>query len=179
MPQPGLRWWHVILGTRGSWLPGDPRGFRSRGHRIHSSGDYHDSPPADEHAGLHTYQRRRAAAAVLVSSELRRMVGQGLLAALQKKDHRCLAIAVDATHTHMLLELHVDVARVTRLVGYLKQTSSRAVSNHLPGHVWARGGRPIPIGDRGHQMRVYRYILRHAENGAWVWDFRAGEYGGW
>ncbi|HEX3314753.1 MAG TPA: hypothetical protein VHR72_07680 [Gemmataceae bacterium] len=28
------------LSTYGSWLPGNPRGFRSRKHRIHSSGDY-------------------------------------------------------------------------------------------------------------------------------------------
>ncbi len=53
MPTPGKCWWHNILSTHGSWLPGNPRGFRSRNHRIHSSGDYKNPPPLGEHAGLH------------------------------------------------------------------------------------------------------------------------------
>src|SRR5262245_29868377 len=30
MPQPGKQWWHVIISTYASWLPGDLRGFRSK-----------------------------------------------------------------------------------------------------------------------------------------------------
>ncbi|HSZ58001.1 MAG TPA: hypothetical protein VK797_20225 [Tepidisphaeraceae bacterium] len=35
MPAPGKKWRHVIINTRSSWLHGDERGFRNRGHRIH------------------------------------------------------------------------------------------------------------------------------------------------
>jgi hypothetical protein len=42
---PGNKWRHVIIKTRSSWLHGDERGFRDRGHRIHSSGDYKHGPP--------------------------------------------------------------------------------------------------------------------------------------
>ena len=48
MPRPNKCWWHVTLSTYGSWLPGDQRGFRSRKHKIHSSGDYKNPPPASE-----------------------------------------------------------------------------------------------------------------------------------
>ena len=39
-------WFHVILTTYGAWLPGDPRGFRTRHHRDHVDGDYKHRPPA-------------------------------------------------------------------------------------------------------------------------------------
>ena len=32
-------WYHVTGGTYGSWLPGDPRGWRARGRREHVDGD--------------------------------------------------------------------------------------------------------------------------------------------
>src|SRR5205814_7189946 len=60
MPRPGMMWRHVVISTRRSWLHGDRRGFRSRGHRIHSSGDYRDPPPQGEHEGLLGYHETRA-----------------------------------------------------------------------------------------------------------------------
>ena len=44
MPKPGMIWRHVIISTHGSWLPGDPRGFRSKDHDIHAALESH-SPP--------------------------------------------------------------------------------------------------------------------------------------
>jgi hypothetical protein len=38
-------WYHVTGSTYGAWLPGDPRGFRTRHHRQHVEGDYKDPPP--------------------------------------------------------------------------------------------------------------------------------------
>jgi hypothetical protein len=52
MPTFGKRWRHVIVNTRCSWLHGDLRGFRNRKHRIHSSGDYRNPPPPEEHRVL-------------------------------------------------------------------------------------------------------------------------------
>lgn len=52
------RWFHIMWSTYGVWLHGDPRGFRDRFHRIHSSGDYKHPPPKGEHAGLHRYMAR-------------------------------------------------------------------------------------------------------------------------
>src|SRR5438552_18397295 len=47
-----LVWRHVIISTHCSWLPGSKKGWRSRRHRRHSSGDYKSPPPPDEHHGL-------------------------------------------------------------------------------------------------------------------------------
>jgi hypothetical protein len=50
MPLPGMAWRHLVIFTHNSWLPGDPRGFRSQNHKILSSGDYKNPPPPGEHA---------------------------------------------------------------------------------------------------------------------------------
>src|SRR5437867_9298712 len=59
MPAPQRAWWHSQFSTYCAWLPGDKRGFRSGGHRIHSSGHYKKPPLAEEHAGLREYHQQR------------------------------------------------------------------------------------------------------------------------
>src|SRR4051812_22286516 len=41
-------WLHVSGSTYGTWLRGDPRGWRSRRHREHCEGDYKNPPPKGE-----------------------------------------------------------------------------------------------------------------------------------
>ncbi len=50
---------HAICTYHGQWMPGDERGWPSRGHRLHSSGDYRSRPPLEEHVGLHRSVRAR------------------------------------------------------------------------------------------------------------------------
>ncbi len=49
--------YHVTWSTYGSWLPGDPRGFRTRGHRLHVDGDYRNPPPKGKYTGLHAHAK--------------------------------------------------------------------------------------------------------------------------
>ena len=44
MPKPEMIWRHVVISTHGNWLPGDPRGFRTRHHLEHVEGDYRNPP---------------------------------------------------------------------------------------------------------------------------------------
>ena len=37
-------WYHVTANTYGTWLRGDPRGWRERHHRKHVEGDYQTRP---------------------------------------------------------------------------------------------------------------------------------------
>jgi hypothetical protein len=37
--------------------------------------------------------------------------------------------------------------------------------------LWGKRGKFLRIRDRPHQLNVFRYILRHAEHGAWVWYY--------
>ena len=172
MPRPGMRWYHLILHTHGSWLHGDPRGFRTREHRIHSSGDYRNPPPAGEHAGLHQYHSERSGPVVKIPEHLYDDIGQAFLRKCRKGEHQVLAVSVGATHSHLQVELPDDYIGAQQFSYRLKQAGSHAVRDTLPGTIWARGSKPIEIRDRAHQKKVFRYICDHAKEGDWVRTYR-------
>ena len=174
MPVPGLSWFHVVISTYNSWLPGDPRGFRTRHHRIHSSGDYHKPPPAGEHHGLYLYSQSLVGrtAAIEIPPPVRATIGQALIATLARRELRILAVAVGGHHAHMLLELPPSYETRRDLIGQGKRASSHAARRALPGRVWGSGGKFVTIKDRRHQLQTLRYIAAHASQGAWVWTWR-------
>jgi len=174
MPTPGNRWYHIILNTRGTWLPGDPRGFRSRKHRTHSRGDYKHPPPQGEHAGLHHHSQKLSGPPITFVTSLRPTVGRAILDKINTQNHTVLSICVGSNHTHVLTKLPNDRTLVKKLVGSWKQAASHRIRLEIPGKVWASGCDPIPIRDRTHQIQTYRYILRHECEGAWVWSFSDG-----
>jgi len=167
-----LLWWHLILTTKGSWLPGDPRGFRSRDHRIHSSGDYKNRPPKGKHEKLYQHHVARCPGATIIPRHLRPTMGQRMLRKLYDDHVQCLALAAAAMHAHMLVRLPDDYQHAMTYAGKLKQVSSRAVRDEMPGELWAAGGKPIHIVDRSHHANAFNYICSHVDQGAWVWQFR-------
>src|ERR1700722_14324129 len=46
-------WFHCMSNTYGTWLRGDPRGWRSRNHREHVDGDYRSPPPRGKYKIMH------------------------------------------------------------------------------------------------------------------------------
>jgi REP element-mobilizing transposase RayT len=172
MSTPGMLRRHVIINTFGTWLHGDERGFRSRKHRIHSSGDYRHRPPSDEHAGLHGYHRAKSRSEVTIDRSIRPTIGQTLLAALLDRSYRVLALAVGKVHAHCLVELPESPVTVKAIGGDAKRKSSRAVKTHLPGTVWASGGTFKIVKDDDHLRRANDYILYDQGSDAWTWSFR-------
>src|SRR5438067_13048428 len=51
--QPWNNWYHITIHVYGSWLRGDPRGWRSRHHREHVDGDYKNPPPKGKYDNLY------------------------------------------------------------------------------------------------------------------------------
>ena len=172
---PGKWWRHVIINTLGSWLHGAPRGFRSRRHRIHSSGDYKNPPPPDEHAGLYHYQLAQASAPVEIEVDLREIVGRAFCDALQDAGHRVLVGAVGQKHSHSIVELPDNIIAVRAIVGDAKRIASRAVKKWMPGRVWSHGGEYRRIKDDHHLTNAYDYIFDAQEEDAWVWASEEGE----
>jgi REP element-mobilizing transposase RayT len=160
-------WRHIVFSTHNSWLPGDPRGFRSRDHRIHSSGDYKNPPPEGEHAGLYRYAKKISGDPVVIPEELREPMGQAIIADLQKRDCRVLVIAVAGTHVHYLAELPEDVSEYRDIVGRSKTAACFAVREQMPGRIWGRNATYKVIKDAEHQRNTYRYILKQKD--AWIW----------
>jgi hypothetical protein len=173
MPAPGMLWRHVIISTWNSWLPGDPRGFRTEEHKIHSSGDYRNPPPPGEHAGLHEYSERLSDDAVVLPWELRAVVGRRFVTKLQQLHYQVLAAAIAGTHAHFLAELPEEIKQTRKVIGECKSASSHSIRHWLPGRVWGHLGSFKPIRSTRYQRNVYRYILEQED--AWVWSFRDGE----
>jgi REP element-mobilizing transposase RayT len=174
MPLPGKRWYHVTFSTYNSWLPGDPRGFRSKHHRIHSSGDHRNPPPKGEHAGLHAHAKAISGRPVILETAQRITVGKAVVQNLLKHGHDILVISVSAMHVHTLAQLSEDLQQAKDAVGFAKLSASIRIKDDVPGQVWARGCKPKPIRDEIHHRNTFGYICRHLDEGAWVWTFRDG-----
>src|SRR5438309_7358670 len=98
-----LRSRHIVVNTKNTWLHGDERGFRSRNHRIHSSGDYKNPPPPEEHVGLRHYHQRRASEPLDIPEELRPSLVAGFRDRFAKEGYPPLVVACDARHLHALV----------------------------------------------------------------------------
>jgi REP element-mobilizing transposase RayT len=82
-----------------------------------------------------------------------------------------IASCVGAEHYHLLTRF-LD-ADVRGRIGRAKKNASHILRAHgLPGTVWAKRCGVHPIQDRQHQVNVFQYILDHAQDGAWTWDYR-------
>ncbi|MFW6336959.1 MAG: hypothetical protein ACOC3G_07505 [Phycisphaeraceae bacterium] len=192
-------WYHCTANTFGTWLPGDPRGFRARRHREHVEGDY-KTPPTEDFSQRHDAARRRLTREPVMLSEGARGAAVEMMRHALVDVHRLdvLAISVSGMHLHILARFGVPALKPTAsrrglghhelreadparyYMGIAKERSSKglvAAGLAAPGGVWARRGKIKPVRDRTHQLRVYRYILAHASEGAAVWSFREGAKG--
>jgi hypothetical protein len=110
-------WRHIIINTHGSWHHGDPRGFRSREHRIHSSGDYRHPPPPGEHANLLRYRKQQCPTEVHIESKLRPIIGRAIIQKLREMGYRVIAVAVTKIHAHAITELPDKVGQIRQIIG--------------------------------------------------------------
>jgi len=176
MPKHGMRWRHVIINTKSSWLHGDRRGFRSRDHRIHSTGDYKRPPPPGEHEGLRNYMEERAAPRVIIPLALRVPVLQAIVGQLRKEGFIVLTALVGATHAHALSELPDDTPTIRRIIGHCKRNACEMVKHSLPGSIWSAGGDFVPVDTRSHQRRAFNYVFEEQEPDAATWSYRDDVY---
>jgi REP element-mobilizing transposase RayT len=172
MPTPGKRWRFVTFGTHNAWRPGDERGWRSRGHKLHSSGDYKSPPPLKEHAGLRRWVNERAGTPVIIPLNVRSIIADRIADTLIEMGHRVLAASVSGMHAHVVVELPDNMPLIRAIVGEAKKESSRAVRKQMPGRIWAAGGDYDPIDDRNHLASAMNYVLMKQGPGARTWSYR-------
>ena len=97
-PPPNFNWFHIVLTTYGTWLPGDPRGFRTRHHRQHVEGDY-KSPLHAKSALQMTHAPTR------LVEDYREILGLALIEKLRRLGGFVLTAAVMEGHVHFLAKL--------------------------------------------------------------------------
>jgi len=171
--QPWNDWYHVCGNTYGTWLKGDPRGFRTRKHREHVDGDYRNPPPEEKYTKLHEQsQSQMKRSAVWLAPPAQLLACQIMAESLSRDDCEPIAIAVDSHHFHALVRCTDQNPR--KWVGLAKRRSATALSKGgfvEPGGAWATRSLCKPIRDRGHQVRVFRYIVAHGKRNASVWRY--------
>jgi hypothetical protein len=169
-------WYHVNGNTYGTWLPGDPRGWRERGHKKHIDGNYKNPPPAGSGDSLHRYAKGLLKQPpVYLTNKQRAIVGRALVDMLTEQRIELLVLSLDAIHFHLLGQF--PNSQVRPMVGRAKKHAYFELHEQgFVGHLWGAGANVVPINDRKHQLNVFGYIGDHKAKGAWVWTFREGIY---
>ena len=171
-------WHHCIINTYASWLPGDPRGFRTRDHREHVDGDYKNPPPAGKYDALHEHASESSDPRVVIPVKARPIALAAVLHALiDVHQIDTLVSSVGGLHCHVLSRFPEELLLryddpVRHYVGIAKERSAKALAKAgmlKPGRVWAKKGTIVPIKNRAHQVRVFNYIREHYKEGAAVW----------
>ena len=173
-------WLHCTGSTYGTWLRGDPRGWRSRDHREHVDGDHKQPPPKGKYDELHEQSKQlMKRARVVLNPEQRGIACRVMVEALLYHKVEVLSFCVGAKHWQGLVRFHAPGTILTKdrlarhLMGIAKKRSARYLSDAQlvdRGGVWAKRCRPMPINDRAHQVRVFGYIRDHRKKGAAVWS---------
>ena len=168
-PPADFRWFHVVLTTYGTWLPGDKRGFRTRHHRVHVPGDYKSPPPA----GMFAATLRRSTkllkhTPVHLNESLRSATGTAVIGRLRQLGGFVCAAAVCGDHMHLLVKLPSSQTR--QWIGLAKKHAWFTVREvGWTGKLWAKRAKFEPVRDRRHLENVLRYIIAHQHQGGWVW----------
>ena len=96
-------WFHVVGNTYGTWVRGDPRGFRTRHHREHCEGDYRHPPPHGIHDALRIRsERAMKRAPVLLSRDARILACRTFAVALLHHQVELIELAVTGKHFHLV-----------------------------------------------------------------------------
>jgi hypothetical protein len=157
--------------TYGTWLPGDPKGFRTRHHREHIEGDYKNPPPKGMYAQRHEQAKRLMKRdPVFLTIEQHLLVVRLLVESLQRRNFDVAVACVTDVHFHILARIPDHPPR--HWLGVAKKESSHhAKQQNLapPGGLWAVRTKSLPTRSRDHQLNVAKYIFEHRAEGGAVW----------
>jgi REP element-mobilizing transposase RayT len=164
-------WYHCMGHTYGTWLPGDPRGFRTRHHREHIEGDYRHPPPKGKYAARYEHAKNLMKRdPVYLTIEQRLLVVRLLVESLQRKNFDVPTACVTDVHFHLLARFPDHNPR--HWIGIAKKESSHFAKQHdlgAEGGLWAVRTKSLPLNDRSHQLNAAKYIFDHRVQGGAVW----------
>jgi len=158
-----------------TWLPGDPRGFRTRHHREHVEGDYKSPPPKGKYDQRHRKSKDLMNREPVYLTPLQRTRAvEEFIRSLQKRNVETICLSIDRVHFHVLARFPDHDPR--KWIGIAKKESSHYLKQQAlapVGGLWATRFECIPIADRSHQLEVVPYILKHKKKGGAIWYFKA------
>ena len=171
-------WYHTTVHTYGSWLRGDPRGWRARHHREHVDGDYKNPPPKGKYD--HILARSKALMKrdpVKLALEIRAFVVQMIVERLMSRGQDVQIASLDAVQLNVLHrcwkrnpKIEVGIAKQYATAQLKAQGLALGLNLELGEGIWAVGSHPEPITDRYHFHRAIKYIRDHVDKGAAIWE---------
>ncbi len=195
-PNAWNNWYHCVGSTYGTWLRGDPRGFRTFRHREHVDGDYKNPPPAGVWEPVfEAVTKKLKYPPVRLSAEQCKLICTVMIDRLHGCDVEVIALGIMRDHFHGLMRfpsldeqtreqwkgaLIEDVRDPAprHFLGLARRHAShelRAANLKPKSQVWADRPTCKPIRDRKHQLNTTNYIVEHLEEGAAVWCVSWGE----
>ncbi|XAM01186.1 hypothetical protein OT109_07315 [Phycisphaeraceae bacterium D3-23] len=194
-PNAWHNWYHCVGSTYGTWLRGDPRGFRTFRHREHVEGDYRKPPaPGVWEAAFETSKEAMKFPPLVLDRSRRECVCTAMVDKLQRDQVEVVALAVASNHFHLLARFPALASEEKgRLKKVILQDGRDPAPRHYLGRarrhasfelssaglkptspVWADRPKCEPIRDRSHQVNTTRYIAEHMQQGAAIWVTKRG-----
>src|SRR3954464_2014687 len=96
-------WYHCTAHAYGTWLRGDPRGWRARHHREHVDGDYKHPPPTGKYDALFELSKSLMNRdPIRIEQALRRFVADCVARKLLMDGIKVLVVSMGGKHLHVL-----------------------------------------------------------------------------
>ena len=160
--------------TYGCWLPGDPRGFRTRGAKefVSPPARYSDGEPyePDKYKRLYEHCFSETKKPIYLNERQKQVAADAVTEVCSKFVSEAV-IAVTKNHAHVFVDLPYNVT-VEYFCARVKSVSSLKLSNYgLKGRVWARKYHAKRISDE-YIDEVHRYVCSHKDQNVVVIEFR-------
>jgi len=181
MSQGWNAWYHVMCNTYGTWLRGDPRGWRERHHRRHVEGDYKHPPGPGTWEATFAYSKSlMPRPPVALNENLAGIAIHAIVDCLLNDHVQVMVAALDDHHLHLVGKFPDHQPRVR--LGWAKLAATRSVKSWLENHpqpdlelatgegLWGKRSAIRPIKGRAHQLRAIDYVADHEDEGATVWS---------
>ena len=175
---PWDHWYHLTAHTYGTWLRGDPRGWRARNHREHVDGDYKHRPLPGKYEALLDYSKSLMKRdPVRIQREYLQFVLDMVVQRLLSRDNEVEIASQDPIHFHGLVRCYKNNPRIE--LGIAKQYATAQLKAHgfamglrlaVGEGIWGPGSHPEPITCERHFFKTRDYIHDHADRGAVLWE---------
>lgn len=194
-PNAWNNWYHAVGCTYGTWLRGDPRGFRTFRHRQHVEGDYRNPPPPGVFAPIFEKSKTELRyPPVKLNAQQRRVLCRAMIDRLEQDAVEVIALAVMSNHFHLLARFPLLSDAVAQryaksilqdgrdpaprhFIGRARKHASFVLSeNHLKPEspVWGVRPKIDPNSDRKHQVNITSYIYDHVKQQGAVYVVKRG-----
>ena len=168
--------WLVTWNTYGSWLPGDPRGFRTFRGEVYVPSPVRFAKNGEEIYDPTDYEqrfrlsKRIVPCAVTLTREEQSLACAANVAEIESISMNPLILAVARQHSHLIAEFGRHMIRPT--VGQFKASATRAIPN--PGdrkRIWAAECHMQSLQGGEAVRNAYNYVRRHEEEAALIHDW--------